>query len=426
MNADEVINSRYEVLTPNGFQHFDKIVESRHDSYIKISTIDDSLICSHDHVLYMQGEPIMAKHVVCGMELDGSGFVWDVEEREDQIVLYDLFDVKGGHKYFTNKFISSNCDCDFSTSGDSVIAITKLNELKERNVIPPIEKQGQKGELWIWKEPEEESVYMCVADVARGDGEDFSGCIVFDIDTLEQVAEYKGFVGAKEYGNLLLNLATRYNDAVLVIENTGVGWATIQAVIDREYKNLFYSYRGSEDAYVDINVQRAKQNYSNIDKKNMVPGFSMTAKVRPHIIEKMEQFIRDDEVIIRSERLINELKTFVWMNGKAQAMRGYHDDLVMPLCTAIWIRETALRMKNVGRKYSKKMLEAINTNVPQDNTNRINNPYYMEVNSVDKQDNDVRWLFSEKDKQADNIHKQHRPPPNNLSNKPPGIYLGSG
>lgn len=319
---------------------------------------------------------------------------------------------------------NTECDCDFTTSGDSLIPLLKLEEIKDKYALKPIEKQGQKEELWIWKEPEENHIYMVVADVARGDGEDYSGCIVFDIDNMEQVCEYKGKITPKEYGNMLINIATKYNDAVLVVENTGVGWATIQVIVDREYRNLFYSYRGSEDAYVDVNVQIAKKDYSRIDKTKMVPGFSMSSKVRPHIIEKMEQFIRDDEVIIRSERLINELKTFVWLKGKAQAMRGYHDDLVMPLCTGIWIRETALRMKNVGRKYTKKMLEAIDSNIDNSNIIKQLDPYKIETTSLDDRDNDVRWLFSTKDKQADNIHKQHRPPPSKPVNRRPGIYVG--
>ena len=63
-----------------------------------------------------------------------------------------------------------------------------------------------------------------VADVARGDGADYSAFHVFDVESVEQVAEYKGKIGTKDYGNMLVNVATEWNDALLVIENANIGW----------------------------------------------------------------------------------------------------------------------------------------------------------------------------------------------------------
>ena len=46
--------------------------------------------------------------------------------------------------------------------------------------------------------------YMVVADVARGDGQDFSTYHIFDVEEAEQVAEYKGKLSPKEFGNVLV------------------------------------------------------------------------------------------------------------------------------------------------------------------------------------------------------------------------------
>ena len=82
---------------------------------------------------------------------------------------------------------------------------------------------------------------MVVADVARGDGNDFSAFHVFDIEEATQVAEFKAQVQTKDYGNLLFAVATEYNDALLVVENANIGWATIEQIMERQYKNLYYS-----------------------------------------------------------------------------------------------------------------------------------------------------------------------------------------
>ena len=65
-------------------------------------------------------------------------------------------------------------------------------------------------------------------------------------------------------------------------------------------------------------------------------------KTRPLIITKLEEFVRNKLIIIRSKRLFNEMKTFVWQNGKPQAMKKHNDDLIMALAIGCWIRDTAL------------------------------------------------------------------------------------
>ena len=70
---------------------------------------------------------------------------------------------------------------------------------------------------------------------------------------MTQCAEYKGQLGTTEYGHFLIDLATRYNDAILVVENNNVGWATLQTIIDRGYKNLFYQSKDLK--YVDTEHQ---------------------------------------------------------------------------------------------------------------------------------------------------------------------------
>lgn len=58
-----------------------------------------------------------------------------------------------------------------------------------------------------------------MATLQRGDGKDYSAFHVIDVDNLEQVAEYKGKLDTKTYGNMLVSVATEYNDAMLVVEN---------------------------------------------------------------------------------------------------------------------------------------------------------------------------------------------------------------
>ena len=64
---------------------------------------------------------------------------------------------------------------------------------------------------------------------------------------------------------------------------------------------------------------------------------------------------------INSERLINELETFVWNNGKAEAIKGRNDDLVMSLAIACWVREGALIISQRDVQYRQILVDNIKT-----------------------------------------------------------------
>ena len=255
------------------------------------------------------------------------------------------------------KGAAQECDCDFVSSGETVIDPQLLMFYKDTYVQEPIEKGGFDGNLWRWQYPDYLKSYMVVADVARGDGADYSAAHVIDVVNAEQVAEYKGKIDTKDFGNFLVSLATEYNQALLVVENSNIGWATIQQIIDRGYNNLFYMSKDLK--YVDVEHQLS--NRYRAEERGMVAGFSTTSKTRPLIISKLDEYFREKACIIRSNRLIDELFTFIFLNGRAEAMKGYNDDLVMGFSIGLWVRDTALRLRQEGIDLTKQALGGIST-----------------------------------------------------------------
>ena len=288
------------------------------------------------------------------------------------------------------KKAAQECDCDFVSSGETVIEPETLMFYKETYIQEPIEKGGFDGNLWKWEHADYSKSYMVVADVARGDGADYSTCHVIDIVNATQVAEYKGKVDTKDFGNFLVALSTEYNDALLVIENANIGWATIQQVIDRDYKNLFYMSKDLK--YIDVENQM--RNKYRADEKQMVAGFSTTSKTRPLIISKLDEYFREKTIIVRSTRLIDELFTFIYMNGRAEAMKGYNDDLVMSLSIALWVRDTALRLRQEGIDLTKRALGGISSNMQYTGVYGGNsfddNPWKMKIG--DDMEDLTQWL----------------------------------
>ena len=90
-----------------------------------------------------------------------------------------------------------------------------------------------------------------------------------------------------------------------------------------------------------------------------------------------------DFIKINSTRLVSELKTFIWHNGRAEAMRSYNDDLVMSACIGIWVRDTALRLRQEGIDLTKRTLGGISSNLEYagvyGQTDMKDNPWKMKI-----------------------------------------------
>ncbi len=283
---------------------------------------------------------------------------------------------------------AQECDCDFITSGRSVIDGLILEKIRENSVREPMERRGVDSNYWIWQPPNYTKNYVVSADVSRGDGTDYSAFHIIDVETLEQVAEYRGKISTQDFGNMLVNVATEYNNALLVVENNNIGWAAIQQVIDREYENLFYTSKDLQ--YVD--VQHQMTNKYRAQERNMVPGFSTTQKTRPLIVAKLEEMFREESVNVHSQRLIDELFVFIYNGNRAEALQGYNDDLVMSFAIALWVRDTALRLRAEGIELTKRSFDYFQhhgTIYSADDSE--NESWKMEVPNSEKED--LTWLI---------------------------------
>src|SRR6056300_1114010 len=247
------------------------------------------------------------------------------------------------------RMAAQECDCDFSTSGDIVFYPEYLEYIEKSTVREPLERRGVDQNLWIWEPADYSRQYIISADVARGDGKDYSAFHIFDLVNATQVGEYKGQVSTKDFGNILVAISTEYNNALLVVENANIGWSTIQTIIERQYPNLYYSPKS--DA---VSVDSYLQNYEN--SSNMTAGFTMSTRTRPMVMGKFQEYVADKGVTIQSKRLIEEMKTFIWKHGRAEAQTGYNDDLVMSFGIGLYVRDTALKFRQHGVDVTKAAL----------------------------------------------------------------------
>ena len=288
------------------------------------------------------------------------------------------------------RMAAQECDCDFSTSGDIVFYPEYIDFYEQTYVKEPLERRGVDQNLWIWEPADYSRSYMVVADVARGDGKDYSAFHIIDVENSVQVAEYKGQIGTKEYGQLLYRIGVEYNNALMVVENANIGWATLQVLIDSNYPNLYYSPKSGNitaDSYFD----------QYMDTSKMTAGFTMSSRTRPMAIGKFQEYISDKGVTIQSSRLLSEMKVFIWKNGRAEAQQGYNDDLVMAFSIAMLMRDTAFKFRQQGLDLTKAALSNITSQktnyqgVYNINSSNTQNPYKQDIGGGKQED--ISWLL---------------------------------
>jgi len=386
-------NIKYKILTPNGYEYFSGVTVRDKDEFLRITLSNDKIIeCSLNHIFIQNKNEVSARDLQVFDKIDSIDsiiYIIDIEYVSNKIELFDIIGVGDDSIFIVDDVVSHNCDCDYMTSGHTVVDSEILMHYRENIVKPPISKDGIDGNYWRWEYADYQKSYMVVADVARGDSKDYSTFHVIDIEDVTQVAEYRGKIDTKDFGNFLVLVATEYNDALLVIENANIGWACIQQVIDRSYKNLFYMSKDLK--YIDIERQITNRYRSN--DSSLVAGFSTTSKTRPLIISKLDDYLKERTVTIHSIRLIDELFTFIYNNGRAEALRGYNDDLVMAFSIGLWVRDTALRLRQEGIDLTKRTLSGINVQTYSGvyaSSNLDEDPWKM--NFGDDMEDLRRWL----------------------------------
>ncbi len=285
--------------------------------------------------------------------------MWDVHPDRDQ----EWFEKET--RNMSRRQVAQELECNFNTSGETVIHGDLLVEMK-KVLKEPKYKAGFDRNYWIWEEYDANYSYLLTADVARGDGQDNSAFHIIKLETMEVVAEYKGKPTLDQYANILNQCGREYGGCLVVVDNIGIGISVLEKLEILQYPSIYYSIKGTHE-FID-------PAYASM-KKDSVPGFTTSTKTRPLIIAKLEEFVRNKLITIYSNRAHKELETFIWNGGKPQAMRGYNDDLTMALAVGCWVRDTALTVNKRDLEYKKAFFDVMTMRTKQFNHETLGSSY---------------------------------------------------
>jgi hypothetical protein len=248
---------------------------------------------------------------------------------------------------FDKRRISQELECNFLGSGDNVIPSETMKSIKEKHIREP-ENKFMGGALWQWKEPVQGHRYIMGVDVSRGDSEDFSTISVIDFDEREQVLEYIGKVPPDILAEIAFKWGNSYNAFIVTDITGGMGVSTSRKLQELGYKSL----------YVD-GVNPADKWKWDPKTQDKIPGINFNSK-RVLIVQAFEEALRFD-FSLKSQRLFNELNTFVYVNGRPDHQKGQHDDLIMAMAIAIYVGESSFAQLEKVTEQTKAMLDSWTT-----------------------------------------------------------------
>lgn len=305
--------------------------------------------------------------------------------------------------------IAQELDVSFLGSDSTVVAPEFIQMQLDLNVREPNPdyKDNVLEDMWIWKPPYEGHRYVISVDNSRGSSDDATALEIIDLDGIdddglpcvEQVAEYNGKLTGDIIGEIAYNYGMMYNCAFIVVEDIGgYGSATLLTLQNLKYPNLYYDdpnlkkYTSQEDATT-----------IKITEKGL-PGFH-SSSVRFQMLSHFANLVKTNQFKIRSKRVISELDTWIFKNGRIDHKDGCHDDTLTCLAIGLFVIQYSMNKQLEAKQKDAVILQSmINLNnrikyTSLTNTNNSNKKFVTPIytaNSFKKNSTTFdanMWLF---------------------------------
>ncbi len=270
--------------------------------------------------------------------------------------------------------IAQELDVSFLGSDSTVVGPEFIQMQMDLNVREPDPnyKDSILDDMWIWKPPYEGHRYIMAVDNSRGSSDDATALEIIDLDGInddglpcvEQVAEYSGKLTGDAIGEIAYNYGLLYNTAFIVVEDIGgYGSATLLTLMNLKYPNLYY-----DDPNLKKYTSQEDATPTRVDLEKGLPGFH-SSSVRFQMLSHFANLVKTNQFKIRSKRVITELDTWIFKNGRIDHKDGCHDDTLTCLAMGLFVMEYSMNKQIEAKQKDLAILRAMVTI----NNGRINN-----------------------------------------------------
>jgi hypothetical protein len=236
-----------------------------------------------------------------------------------------------------------------------------------------IKSSPKLGTLKIWEEPVDNGYYVIGADPAYGSS-DWADRFCIQIfrcyaDGLDQVAEFAtSELNTYQFAWIIAHLAGAYKNSTLNLEVNGPGQPVLQELrnLKRQANALASTNKAQGEAL--MNVLSSMQNY--IWRKNDTLGgltnsigWITTQASKERMLSYFKDYFERDMLIVRSEDLLDEMKTIRRDGGTISAPGRSKDDRVMAAGLAAAAFAEQVQPQLIGRRITREV-----SNIQQDYT----------------------------------------------------------
>lgn len=257
---------------------------------------------------------VLLSDTVSQIDYVGEKEVWDIETNT--------------HEFVANGIVVHNCPEEaFGSSGMTFLSQAKLFKMKQE-LIEPVRYHvsnemelvpDASGDLYMYRELDKSKAYVIGGDVAEGLATgDWSVLAIVEAVSKELVGIYHCKEDPYEFAQIANRVGRLFNNALMVIESNKDGLYVNDMLVQMDYPNMYY--REEVDAVTK--------------QVNAKMGWKTSSTTRPYALSALKTvFNRGD--FWGQGLFIDEALTFV-MNerGKAEAMSGSHDDIMMATAIA--------------------------------------------------------------------------------------------
>lgn len=341
MTGSLVINEKYEVLTPSGFSDFSGISLMGMGTVWKVILEDGVWVeCTDDHKFFssLSSERKQIRDFRIGEEVFtkyGPKRLLSFENTGRVEPVYDLIEVDGGHRFYANGILSSNCE--FIVFEETLVSSLKLSKIKIKDAI------RRSGHVRWYKKINPEMSYAVTLDPSMGTGGDNAAITIWEMPTMEQVGEWYHNTTPIEgqmrvFKDILEEIWEQGNpDIYWSLETNSVGEAAMVIIRDTGQENFPGTF-----------VHEPRSDGGPRKKR----GFVTTQRTKRIACSRIKHWIESDKMKLNSGPLVNEFKNFIAKSNTYMAKQGCTDDLISSALVFV-------RLAEVVAKWNEDIYEAV-------------------------------------------------------------------
>ena len=167
-------------------------------------------------------------------------------------------------------------------------------------------REGSRGTLRLWRRPLELRSFFITVDPSEGVGGDPGAAVIYDRETGEHVGTIHGQFSTWEMARVVDEIGREFNDALVIVERNNHGHAVLQSLTQVQHYPRVHKDHDGKAGWLNNQVSRAA---------------ALEALFDAHREGRWSSPDRDS--------LAEMLRFVVPADGKPQAAKGAHDDLVI-------------------------------------------------------------------------------------------------